>query len=106
MDIALKALSPGINDTTTAVNCIDNLGVIAGELARRQMPAKVRSKNDTPRVIVAAPDFDDYIETAFDQVRISGKANLAIFERLLSTLAYVAECADKEERRALLESAD
>ena len=53
----LKALSPGINDTTTAVNCIDNLGEIVGELARRRMPAKVRSKNGAPRVIVAAPDF-------------------------------------------------
>jgi len=35
VDIALKALSPGINDTTTAVNCLDNLGEITGALAQR-----------------------------------------------------------------------
>jgi len=67
------------------------------------MPAKVRSKNGAPRVVVAAPDFADYIETAFDQIRISGKANQAIFERLLTTLAYVAERAANEKRRAVIE---
>lgn len=36
VDIALKALSPGVNDTTTAISCIDNLGEIVGEIARRK----------------------------------------------------------------------
>lgn len=102
VDIALKALSPGINDTTTAVSCIDNLGEIVGEIARRQIPAKVRSKDDVPRVIVAAPDFEDYVETAFDQIRISGKGNQAIFERLLSAIMFVAECATDKTRRDVL----
>ncbi len=78
VDIALKALSPGVNDTTTAVSCIDNLGEIVGEIARRKMPAKIPSKDNVPRVVVIAPDFQDYVETAFDQIRISGKANFAI----------------------------
>jgi len=103
VDIALKALSPGINDTTTAVECIDQLGEIVGEIARRKMPAKVRSKNDVPRVIIAAPDFDDYVETAFDQIRISGKANLAIFDRLLSSVVFVGECTDNKMHRHTLE---
>jgi uncharacterized membrane protein len=102
VDIALKALSPGVNDTTTAVTCIDYLGEITGELARRRMPARVRSKDDVPRVIVVAPNFEDYVETAFDQIRISGKANQAIFERLLAAVMFVAECATDENRRAAL----
>jgi uncharacterized membrane protein len=107
VDIALKALSPGVNDTTTAINCIDNLGEIVGEIARRKMPAKVRSKDDVPRVIVVAPDFEDYVETAFDQIRISGKANFAIFERLLTTIMFVAECTtDKTRRDALRKQID
>ncbi|MBA2378188.1 MAG: DUF2254 domain-containing protein, partial [Blastocatellia bacterium] len=72
VDIALKAFSPGINDTTTAIGCIDNLGEIVGEIARRQMPAKVRSKDGVPRVITLTPDFQEYVDTAFDQIRISG----------------------------------
>lgn len=91
VDIALKALSPGINDTTTAVNCIDRLGQLIGELAGRVFPSKVRSKDGSARVIVSAPGFDDYLATAFDQIRISGKGNMAVYARSLSALAYVAE---------------
>lgn len=102
VDIALKALSPGVNDTTTAVECIDNLGEIVGEIARRRLPAAVRSKDNIPRVLTLAPEFADYVETAFDQIRISGKANQAIFERLLAALMFVGECASGEKRRASL----
>ena len=100
VDIALKALSPGVNDTTTALECIDNLGEIVGEIARRKLPAAVRSKDKIPRVLTLAPEFPDYVETAFDQIRISGKANQAIFERLLTTLMFVAECTSDKKRRA------
>lgn len=102
VDIALKALSPGVNDTTTAVACIDYLGEILGEIARRRIPAPIRSKSGEPRVIAVAPDFASYVETAFDQIRISGKANQAIFERLISTIKFVAECTNDENRRAAL----
>jgi uncharacterized membrane protein len=103
VDIALKALSPGVNDTTTAVECIDSLSEILAEIARRKMPAPVRSKNGVPRVLTIAPDFADYVATAFDQIRISGKANLAIFERLLSAITFVAECTNDAARRRALE---
>ena len=102
VDIALKALSPGVNDTTTAIGCIDNLGDIVAEIARWQMPAKVRSKDGVPRVITLAPDFQEYVETAFDQIRISGKANFAIFVRLIATISFIAECATNETHLAAL----
>ncbi len=103
VDIALKALSPGISDTTTAVECIDNLGEIVGEIARRELPAPVRSNDKIPRVLTLAPDFADYVETAFDQIRISGKANQAIFERLLSAITFVGECTNDAKRHRALE---
>lgn len=103
VDIALKALSPGVNDTTTAVTCIDFLGEIVGEIARRELPLKIRAGKNGGRVIVLAPDFQDYVEKAFDQIRISGKANLAIFERLSEAVAFVAECTADKTRRAALE---
>lgn len=103
VDIALRALSPGVNDTTTAVTCIDHLGEIVGEIARRRLPEKIRSKDNIPRVAVKAPDFVDYVETAFDQIRISGKANQVVFERLLSTLIFIGECNNTASRRNALE---
>jgi uncharacterized membrane protein len=102
VDIALKALSPGVNDTTTAIGCIDNLGEIVGEIARRQMTLLVRAEGDEPRLLVAAPDFREYVETAFDQIRISGKGNFAIFERLIETLVLIAERTNDTTRRRIL----
>jgi uncharacterized membrane protein len=103
VDIALKALSPGVNETTTAITCIDFLGEIVGELARREFPSRVRSGNGGGRVIVLAPTFQEYVETAFDQIRISGKGNFAVFERLLMALTFVARCTRARERLAAIQ---
>jgi uncharacterized membrane protein len=103
VDIALKALSPGVNDTTTAVNCIDFLSEIVSEIARRRFPARVREKDGVARVLAVVPDFQSYVETAFDQIRISGKANLAVFIRLVEGVAFVAESTDDRERLLVLE---
>ncbi len=102
VDIALKALSPGINDTTTAVTCIDFLSVIIGDIAEKEFPEIVRVKDGKLCVLVKSSDFREFIETAFDQIRISGKANQAIFERLLSALAFVAEKSNSQTRREIV----
>lgn len=103
VDIALKALSPGVNDTTTAIICIDILSEIVGEIARRKMPARVRTKDGIPRILTIAPDFKKIVETAFDQIRISGKANQAIFARLVQAMMFIADCATSDERKNVLE---
>ncbi len=102
VDIALKALSPGVNDTTTAVNCIDFLGIIVGELADRNLPVDVRAKDGDVRVIAHTPAFQGYVETAFDQIRISGKGNQAVFERLIGTLGYIARMTDTKDRISII----
>ncbi len=102
VDIALKALSPGINDTTTAVTCIDFLGVIIGKIAGKDIPETVRVKNGKLCVLIKASDFGGYVETAFDQIRISGKSNQAIFERLLDALSFIAKNTQNEERLAIV----
>lgn len=103
VDIALKALSPGINDTTTAIICIDYLAVIVGKIADRKLPTTTRLKNEEVRVFVKSPSFRGFIESAFDQIRINGKANLAVFLRLLKALSIVGEKATSKERKSLIE---
>ncbi len=103
VDIALKALSPGVNDTTTAINCIDNLGELIGELASRQMPARERGRDGRVYVIAKAPGFVEHLETAFDQIRISGRANQAVFERLTSAIDLIGRRTDDDARLAALE---
>ncbi len=103
VDIALKALSPGINDTTTAIICIDYLAVIIGKIADRKLPTDTRIKDGEIRVFVKSPTFRKYMETAFDQIRINGKANLAIFKRLLKALSIIAERTTSDGRKKIVE---
>jgi uncharacterized membrane protein len=102
VDIALKSLSPGINDTTTAINCLDYLAVIVGKIAERKLPTLVRIKDGEIRVYSKSPSFQEYVEVAFDQIRINGKANLAIFLRLLKALSIVGEKTQSTERKEIV----
>ncbi|RYF78843.1 MAG: DUF2254 domain-containing protein [Cytophagaceae bacterium] len=102
VDIALKALSPGINDTTTAIMAVDYLGAICEQLAGREFPARLRSDGQHLRVLVRSANFEDYIRLAFDLPRINAKGNHAVLRRLLRALALVEEAVCAEDRKPIL----
>ena len=102
VDIALKALSPGINDTTTAIMAIDHLGAICARLACRDFPARMRSDGKDLRILVLSADFGTYVRLAFDLVRINAKGNHAVFRRILRALALVAGNVVRDERKVVL----
>jgi len=90
VDIALKALSPAVNDTTTAIMAIDYLGELVGRLARCDFPGALRSDGQHLRVLVRMCGFADYVRLAFDLVRESAGANPAVLRRLLRAIALAA----------------
>ncbi|GAB3641974.1 DUF2254 domain-containing protein [Spirosoma arcticum] len=102
VDITLKALSPGINDTTTAIMAIDYLGAIVGRLAEREFPARLRSDGQQLRVLVRATDYADYVRLAFDLPRINAEGNHAVFRRLLRALAVGAAAACAADRKPII----
>ncbi len=102
VDIALKALSPGVNDTTTAVMCIDHLGAIVARLAALSMPVRHRSKDGVVRLVLRGCSFDDIVETAFDQIRNSASGNVAVIAHLIGAIAGAAEGTDNGHRRGTL----
>lgn len=100
VDIALKALSPGINDTTTAIMAVDQLGLLLLRLASRSFPAHLRADEaGLPRVWLPAPDFAAYLRLSFDLVRINAKGNHALLRRLLRALARIGQGARTPDRR-------
>ncbi|GAA4359224.1 DUF2254 domain-containing protein [Hymenobacter saemangeumensis] len=103
VDIALKALSPGVNDTTTAVIGIDHLGSLLAQLANRRLPAPLRTDQDRVRVIAVRPTFAKFVATAFDQIRICADGNAAVYQRLLTALAIIAQRTSMPERQQVLE---
>jgi len=107
VDIALKALSPGINDTSTAVMSIDRLGSLLALLAGRDLGSPVRAEGGQVRVIAKRPDFASYLATAFDQVRTNAAEDEAIYLRLLAALHTVAQRTRRPDyRRAIGQQAD
>jgi uncharacterized membrane protein len=102
VDIAMKALSPGINDTTTAVMCIDYLAAILVRLATRRFAPSHCLDQGKLRIITRGPSFESLLADAFDQIRQNGAGNVAIMMRLLGALHTIAgQTADPGRRRAV-----
>ena len=101
-DIALKALSPGVNDTSTAVMCIDYLTAILAHLAGRQLPPSRLSQDGELRVITIVPTFESLLADSFDQIRRSAAGNVAIMARIISALDIIASLTGSPRRRQAL----
>lgn len=102
VDVALKALSPSINDTTTAVMCVDYLTAILARIAPRKIPSSRRYEEGELRVIAKGPSFESLLAESFDQIRSSATGNVAIMLRMLGALQTIAgQTARAERRRAL-----
>ncbi len=107
VDVALKALSPGVNDVSTAITCVDYLTAILSRLAARQIPSPHRYDNGELRVIAKGPTFQSLLTEACDQIRCSASGNVAIMSRMLGALQTIGSrttCPDR--RRALREQMD
>jgi len=86
VDVALKALSPGINDVTTAVTCVDYLTTILARLAPRQIPSSHRFEEGELRVIAKGPSFESMLAESFDQIRNNAKGDVAIISRMVLSM--------------------
>ena len=101
VDIAAKALSPAVNDPTTAVHAIGHLGSLLCVLSGRHIEPLVRT-DDSGAVRLAIPgfDFEDYLELGCGQIRRYGAREPAATRALLWMLREIALCAASPEVRA------
>jgi uncharacterized membrane protein len=106
VDIALRALSPSVNDTTTGVMCVDYLSAILAHLADRDFPAREHYCEGVLRVITTEQTFESLLSDAFDQIRGSARGNLSALARILEALRAVsAATRDAQRRNALADYA-
>lgn len=107
VEIAARALSPGVNDPFTAITCINHLGVSLCDLAQRAFPPTLK-KDDKNRVrIVAYPaTFDQIVDAAFNQIRQYGRTHAAVSIRLLENIQVILPFTRyPDQREALLRQA-
>ncbi|MGE0718921.1 MAG: DUF2254 domain-containing protein, partial [Alphaproteobacteria bacterium] len=102
VEVAVRALSPGINDPHTAVSVIDQLGATLCRLAPLQLPTGVVLHEGKTVLVVPAVDYDGLVDAMFHMIRQNGAHSTAILVRLLDVLASVAGCEHDPRRRIAL----
>src|SRR5258708_33781793 len=108
VDIALKAISPAVNDPTTAISCVDQLSRILIHFASREPPEDLLY--DPPGIVRASIGwihFERLLNAAFEQIRMYSKADVAVSLRLLRAVGDIGSSTpDPGFRRVLVDDAD
>ena len=90
VEMAARALSPGVNDPYTAIACIDNLTATMCYLADAKFPSKYRvDKEGDLRVIADVIDFEGVLDAAFNQIRQFSVGSTAVIIRLMDALITI-----------------
>lgn len=102
VEIAVRALSPGINDPFTAIAVIDRLGRGVGRaMEHGQAPSLHRDKDGSVRLVVRAPNFEGLTDAAFNQIRQNAATMPAVLIRLAEVLVQLVGLADDSQRVAI-----
>jgi uncharacterized membrane protein len=103
VDIAVRALSPGVNDPTTAVEVLDRLHDLMRSLVQRAIPSPARvDESGRLRLFLPRPDFADYVRLSFEEIRLYGAGSVQIVRRARAVLQDLASVAS-QDRAPLLE---
>jgi len=104
VDIAIKALSPAINDPTTAVQAIDQIEDLLRRLGRRALDAGcVSDEQGAIRLVFPTPTWEDYLTLAFDEIRQYGADSVQVMRRLRSAVLGLADSVTDGERKELVQ---
>lgn len=111
-DISARALSPGVNDPTTATQALDQIGLLLRQVGGRHLtPGIARDASGTVRFRYRAPSWEDYLSLAIDETRHYGEGSVQVMRRLRALLEDLRESlpefrrASVDAELALLDSA-
>jgi len=108
VEIAVRALSPGVNDPFTALNCIDRLGASLGRLVEKAPPERLwRDNVGALRLVTGKRDHHSALDSAFLQIQYHGRDSIVILARLGQALRSIAaNCKTEHAREVVLAHAD
>lgn len=102
VEVAVRALSPGINDPMTAIAVLDQLGSALCRVVDRHFPRGVTIRDGRVLVVRPVSDYAGLVDVCFDMIRQSGAHAPSVAIRLLEILALVAEQERDPQRLASL----
>ena len=102
VDIAVKALSPAINDPTTAVQSLDQIGDLLLRLSRRRLEiGTYADAAGQPRVVIPFSTWDDFLSLAFDEICHYGATSVQVMRRMNALISDLDAMVPAERREAL-----
>ncbi len=101
-DIAIRALSPAVNDPTTAVQALDQIEDLLLRLGRRRLEiGEVRDSSGRLRVLIPVPTWEDFLDLAFSEIRSYGRDSMQVMRRMKALLSDLIEALPSERVPAL-----
>lgn len=102
VDIAIKALSPAINDPTTAVQALDQIEDLLLRLGRRRLEiGAYRDVGGKLRFLILYPSWEDFLRLAFDEIRLYGASSVQVMRRMKALISELIDIMPEERRAAL-----
>ncbi len=102
VDVGIKALSPAVNDPTTAVMALNQIEDLVGRIGRRQLDVGSASdKSGTVRLVYPTPTWEDIVSLALDEIRFYGANSYQVMRRLRALLSDLEEIVLPERRAAI-----
>ena len=102
VDIAIKALSPAVNDPTTAVQALDQIEDLLLRLGNRRLEiGALRDRAGTLRLVVPYPSWDDFLALAFDEIRYCGATSVQVMRRMKALAADLIAALPPERHESL-----
>ncbi|GLS69854.1 hypothetical protein GCM10007890_18670 [Methylobacterium tardum] len=102
VEIAVRALSPGINDPFTAGSVVDHLGDALCRIAPRHLPTGVVLREGRAVLVHPVTDYDGLCDAMFHMIRQNAAGSVHVLGRMLDVLARVAEVERLKDRTAEL----
>ena len=103
VDVAIMALSPAINDPTTAVQALDHIAALLRRIGERHLAVgQVRDEGGASRVIFPTPTWEDFLRLACDEIRLYGSTSLQVMRRLRTALYDLARILPLDRQEAIL----
>jgi uncharacterized membrane protein len=102
VDIAIKALSPAVNDPTTAVQALDQIEDLLLRVGRRRLEVGVfRDSTGALRLVIPHPKWEDFVVLAFDEIRFYGATSVQVMRRMKAVISDLISVLPDERRRAV-----
>jgi uncharacterized membrane protein len=102
VEVAVRALSPGVNDPQTAISVLDRLGTALCHIVPLRLPTGVYLRDGKPALVLPAVDYEGLTDSKVHVIRQNASGMPSVLIRILEVLTAVASCEPERTRIAAL----